>query len=49
MHLGVEEKTMSLLNLMMTEKPPPLLSLPLLLPLLLLPLLTVVWQFTFSH
>jgi hypothetical protein len=48
MHLGVVEKTTSLLNLTMT-KPPPLLSLPLPLPLLLLPLLTVVWQFTFSH
>jgi hypothetical protein len=46
MHLGVVEKTTSLLNLTMT-KPPPLLSLPL--PLPLLPLLTVVRQFTFSH
>jgi hypothetical protein len=45
MHLGVVEKTTSLLNLTMT-KPPPLLSLSL---LLLLPLLTVVRQFTFSH
>jgi hypothetical protein len=46
MHLRVAEKTTSLLNLT-TTKHPPLLSLSL--PPLLLPLLTVVRQFTFSH
>jgi hypothetical protein len=43
MHLGVVEKTMNLLILilMVAKKP--------LQPPLLLPLPTVVWQFTFSH